>query len=77
MRAEPRKSLNRSREIKIIHELRRRLAEEDFFYPFRRFRNCLPGRNKIICRLVMVIDSPVCGFLPRRGDLFRTINVPN
>lgn len=46
-------------------------------YLFSRSRSRLLGRNDTICRLVMVIDFPVLGFLPRRGDLLRTVKVPN
>lgn len=44
---------------------------------FNLSRNCLLGRKLIICRLVMVIDSPVFGLRPRRGDLSRTFKLPN
>ncbi len=40
-------------------------------------RNRLLGRKETIWRFVMVILSPVRGFLPRRGDLSRTERVPN
>jgi len=44
---------------------------------FNLSRNRLLGRKEIICRLVMVIGSPVFGLRPRRGDLSLTANVPN
>ena len=48
-----------------------------YFGSFNLSRNCLLGRKVIICRLVMVIDSPVFGLRPRRGDLSRTFRLPN
>lgn len=48
-----------------------------YFGSFNLSRNCLLGRKEIICRLVMVIDSPVLGLRPRRGDLSRTFKLPN
>ncbi len=51
--------------------------ETESRYSFNFSRNCVLGRNVIICRLVIIIDWPVCGLRPRRGDLSRTFKLPN
>lgn len=47
------------------------------FYSFNLPRNFPLGRKLTICRLVIVIDWPVFGLRPRRGDLSRTFKLPN
>ena len=55
----------------------RRLPMANRHYRFIRSRNRLLGRNVTICLLVMIIEAPVLGLRPRRGDLSRTANAPN